>query len=169
MTRGLYVVMGVCGAGKTLIGEALAQALGVHFIEGDTFHPAESVARMAAGVPLTDADRAAWLVALAARIAMNDPGSGMVMSCSALKRSYRDVLRSGDGDVQFIFLRGSRELIAERVAGRRGHYMPPSLVESQFVTLEEPAPDEGAWVCDASDAPEEIVAALVARIAARRA
>ena len=118
MTRGLYVVMGVCGSGKTLIGEALAQALGVHFIEGDASHPAENVARMAAGIPLTDADRAGWLRALAARIAMNDPGSGMVMSCSALKRSYRDVLRSGDGDVQFIFLRGSRELIADPLGAK---------------------------------------------------
>lgn len=164
MHTGIYVVMGVSGCGKTLIGEGLARALGVEFVEGDAYHPPENVARMTAGIPLTDADRQGWLAALAARLVeAKRAGTGLVMSCSALKRSYRDVLRAGAADVRFIFLKGSRELIAARLAARRGHYMPPSLLDSQFATLEEPSPDEHPWVCDISSVPESIVADLAGR------
>ncbi|HMI49437.1 MAG TPA: gluconokinase [Gemmatimonadaceae bacterium] len=164
MSRGLYVVMGVSGSGKTVIGTALARALGVEFVEGDDYHPADNVKRMAAGIPLTDDDRALWLRALAARLReAKDAGTGLVMSCSALKRSYRDVLRAQAPEVTFVFLKGRRDLIAERIAGRHGHFMPPSLLESQFAALEAPSPDEHAWVCDISKAPEDLVAALVAR------
>jgi carbohydrate kinase (thermoresistant glucokinase family) len=167
MNRGRYVVMGVSGSGKTLIGSTLARALGIDFVEGDEFHPAENVARMSAGVPLTDDDRAGWLRALGARLGESKrAGTGLVMSCSALKRSYRDLLRAEAGDVQFIFLRGSRALLAERLAGRRGHFMPASLLDSQLATLQEPSPDEGAWVCDISASPEELVAALATRASA---
>ena len=162
----IYVVMGVAGAGKTVIGTALAQRLGLEFIEGDTYHPAENVARMSAGIPLTDDDRQGWLRALAARIkAAKNAGTGLVLACSALKRSYRAVLRieSGADDLQFIFLRGPRAVVAERLAARRGHYMPASLMESQFQTLEEPLPNEGVWVCDITESPEDLVAALVRR------
>jgi gluconokinase len=163
VSRGLYVVMGVSGSGKTVIGTALARALGVEFVEGDDYHPAENVKRMAAGIALTDDDRALWLRALAARLReAKDAGTGLVMSCSALKRSYRDVLRAQAGEVNFIFLKGQRTLIADRIAGRRGHFMPPSLLESQFATLEEPSPDEHAWVCDINKSPKDLVAALVA-------
>ena len=160
--------MGVAGSGKTVVGSAFARALGgdVEFVEGDDYHSAENVAKMARGIPLTDADRAAWLEALAAKIReARDAGRGLVMACSALKRTYRDVLRGGDGgsDVQFIFLRGSRELIAQRLAQRRGHFMPPSLLDSQFATLEQPAPDEHAWVYDVRQSPKEIVDDLLAR------
>jgi gluconokinase len=159
--------MGVAGAGKSLIGASLAGALGVEFVEGDDYHPPENVARMASGIPLTDEDRDGWLRALTARLAeASDQGRGLVMSCSALKRRYRDRLRAGDGDVQLIYLRGPEPLLAERLAGRIGHYMPGSLLESQLAALEEPTPDEGAWVCDVGAAPDEIVASLAARASA---
>jgi gluconokinase len=159
--------MGVSGSGKSLIGAALANALGVDFVEGDQYHPAENVARMASGIPLTDENRAGWLGALAARLReAKDAGTGLVMTSSALKRSYRDILRAEAPELQLVFLQGRRALIAERIAGRRGHFMPPSLLESQFATLEEPTPDEHAWVCDTRQSPEDIVAALVARTAA---
>ena len=165
MKDSLFVVMGVSGAGKSLIGAGLARELGVEFVEGDAYHPAENVERMARGIALTDEDRAGWLRSLAARIReARTAGTGLVMSCSALKRSYRDILRGGSPDLRFVFLRGERSLIAERLAGRRGHFMNPALLESQFATLEEPAPDENAWVCDITQSPEVIVAALVAQV-----
>ena len=167
MNRGLYVVMGVSGSGKSLIGAAFARALGVGFVEGDDYHTAANVARMASGIPLTDDDRAQWLRSLAARIRnAKDSGTGLVVSCSALKRSYRDVLRGAAGELQFVFLQGSRGLLAERLTSRREHYMPPSLLESQLATLEEPLPDEHAWVCDIRESPEDIVAALIAHVSA---
>ena len=154
--------MGVAGSGKSVIGAALAHALGVEFVEGDQYHSAENVERMSRGVPLTDDDRAHWLRSLAARIRQaRDAGTGLVMSSSALKRSYRDILRAEAGDVRFVFLRGGRTLIAERLAGRSGHFMPPSLLESQLATLEEPSPDENAWICDIRKSPQDLVAALV--------
>jgi carbohydrate kinase (thermoresistant glucokinase family) len=162
--NGLYVVMGVSGSGKTVIGAALARAVGVDFVEGDAYHSAENVRRMASGIPLTDDDRADWLRLLAARLGeAKQAGTGLVMACSALKRSYRDILRADAGGLRFVFLKGERELIAERLAARRGHFMPPSLLESQLATLEEPSPEEDAWVCDIRQPPEDIVAALVAR------
>lgn len=167
MNRGLYVVMGVSGSGKSLIGAAFAHALRVEFIEGDTYHSAENVRRMAAGIPLTDADRAQWLDALAERIGeAKDAGSGLVVTCSALKRTYRDILRSQADDLQFVFLKGEKKLIADRMANRHGHFMPASLLQSQLATLEEPSPDEHAWVYDIHDAPKDIVASLVSRASA---
>lgn len=167
VNKGLYVVMGVSGSGKTVIGAALARALGIEFVEGDSYHSPENVKRMASGIPLTDDDRALWLRSLAGRLRKaKDAGTGLVVSCSALKRSYRDILRAEAGEVRFIFLKGQRALIAERLAGRRGHYMPPSLLDSQFAILEEPSPDEDAWVCDINESPMDIVAALVARASA---
>jgi gluconokinase len=163
----LYVIMGVCGSGKSLIGAQLARELDIEFVEGDALHPPENVKRMAAGIPLTDDDRHGWLLAIAARLRdAKRAGAGLVISCSALKRSYRDLLRSvGDADVRFVYLAGSRALIAERMAQRRGHFMPPSLLDSQLSVLEEPSPDERAWVCDITEAPNAIVADLVARTA----
>jgi gluconokinase len=141
--------------------------LGVDFVEGDEYHSAENVERMSRGVPLTDADRAGWLRTLALRIRdAKNTGTGLVMTCSALKRSYRDVLRAEARELQFVFLKGPRELIAERMAGRRGHFMPSSLLDSQLATLEEPSPDEGAWVCDIRLSPQDLVSALVARVPA---
>lgn len=157
--------MGVAGAGKSVVGEALAAALDIDFIEGDQYHPAENKERMARGIALTDDDRRGWLHSLASRIgAADDAGRGVVVTCSALKRAYRDILRAPASELQFVFLKGPQALIAERLASRRGHFMHPSLLESQFATLEEPSPDEGAWVCDIRQPPEDIVAGLVNRI-----
>ncbi|HET7456678.1 MAG TPA: gluconokinase [Gemmatimonadaceae bacterium] len=169
--RGLYVVMGVAGSGKSVVGAALARALGVEFVDGDDYHSAANVDRMARGIPLTDDDRAGWLRALAARLGeARDAGVGLVVACSALKRSYRDVLRAGAAPVElrFVYLRGPRALIAERLAGRRGHFMPAALLDSQLEALEEPTPDEGAWTCDVRRSPAEIVAALVERAGSAR-
>jgi gluconokinase len=167
VNRGIYVVMGVAGSGKSAIGAALAEALGVDFVEGDLYHSAESVERMARGVPLTDDDRAQWLRLLAARIRdARKARLGLVLSCSALKRSYRDTLRAEARDLRFVFLKGERDLIATRLSGRRGHFMPASLLDSQLATLEVPAPDEKAWVCDIRDSPEEILSALMANVSA---
>jgi len=156
--------MGVAGSGKSTVGAGLARALGVEFVEGDDYHPAENVERMSRGIPLTDDDRAGWLRMLAARIReANDAGTGLVMTCSALKRSYRDVLRAEARGLRFVFLRGPRALIADRLASRRGHFMPASLLDSQFAALEEPSPGEDAWICDITESPQDLVAALVAR------
>jgi len=164
---GLYVIMGVAGSGKSLIGAKLAAALHIDFVEGDDLHPPENVQRMAAGVPLTDDNRRGWLLRIADRLHDAQRARiGLVVSCSALKRIYRDLLRSsGSADVRFVYLAGSRELLAERLAKRRGHFMPASLLESQLATLEEPAPDEDAWVCDIRETPDAIVADLVRRAA----
>jgi len=163
---GLYVVMGVSGSGKSVIGRPFAKALGIDFVEGDDYHPPENIRRMSSGIPLTDDDRAGWLRALADKIReAKDAGTGLVVTCSALKRSYRDVLRAGakPAPLRFIYLRGSRSVIAERIGARRGHFMPPALLDSQFDALEEPTPDEGVWVCDVAKPSQEIVAALVER------
>lgn len=167
MHTGLYVIMGVSGSGKSLIGATLARELDIAFVEGDDLHPADNVKRMAAGMPLTDDDRHGWLIAIAARLReAKRAGTGLVVSCSALKQSYRDLLRSvGAADVRFVYLAGSRALLAERMAMRRGHFMPPALLESQLAILEEPSPDERAWVCDIRAAPHAIVSDLVTRTA----
>jgi gluconokinase len=166
VNRRIYVVMGVSGSGKSVVGAALATELDVEFADGDDFHSAANVERMTAGIPLTDADRAAWLAALAARIReAKDAGVGLVVACSALKRSYRDTLRAAAADLQFVFLDGSRELIAARLKTRSGHYMPASLLDSQLATLEKPAPDENAWVADISQTPRDIIDNLLARVA----
>ncbi|MGQ0648103.1 MAG: gluconokinase [Gemmatimonadaceae bacterium] len=164
VNRGLYVVMGVSGSGKSRIGAALARALGITFLEGDEYHPVENVERMSSGIPLTDDDRLPWLRSLALHIhKAKDARTGLVMACSALNRSYRDILRVPAPELRFVFLKGERALIAERLTGRRGHFMSTSLLESQFAALEEPLPDEHAWVCDIREAPQDLVAALVAR------
>src|SRR2546423_13889985 len=164
---GLYVMMGVAGSGKSLIGTELARALGTEFVEGDDLPPPHNVQRMAAGIPLTDDDRRGWLIAIAARLREAKRARiGLVVSCSALKRSYRDLLRSlGDEGLRFVYLAGSRALLAERLAQRRGHFMPPALLDSQLSILEEPSPDERAWVCDISAAPHAIAADLLTRTA----
>lgn len=160
-----YVIMGVSGAGKSVVGERFAQALDLPFLEGDELHPAENVARMSAGIPLTDDDRQGWLETIAARIReARDRQQGVVVACSALKRRYRDVLRTGDPDVLFIYLAGSRPLLAERLEHRAGHFMPATLLASQFEALEEPDADERAWIVDVSPPVDVIVARLVARV-----
>jgi gluconokinase len=158
----IVVVMGVSGCGKSTAGALLARRLGVEFVEGDAFHPPENVARMAAGVPLTDADRAGWLQSLAAHIAQAAP-RGVVVSCSALKRAYRDVLRA-PAPTRFVWLDLPRAALEARMATRTGHYMPPSLLESQLATLEPPQADEDAIRVDGTQAVEAIVAEALERM-----
>jgi gluconokinase len=152
------VLMGVSGCGKTTVGRALAAELGLPYVEGDDLHPPRNVERMAAGVPLTDADRQGWLQTIGQRLAA--AGEGVVVSCSALKRSYRDLLRQAAPDLRLVHLHGASELLAARLAVRQGHYMPASLLQSQLDTLEPPAPDEGAVVVDVSGTPAQIVAVV---------
>jgi len=139
----VIVVMGVSGSGKSSVGRALADALGWPFFDGDDFHPPENVAKMAAGTPLTDADRWPWLDALAAKVAaVLAQGGHAVLACSALRAAYRDRIAAGargEGDVRFVYLKGDRATIAARLASRRHRYMPATLLDSQFATLEEPA------------------------------
>ena len=141
--RLVVVVMGVSGSGKSTLGESLARALGVPFVEGDALHDAHNVAKMHSGQPLDDADRAGWLARIAA--ALQDSGRyprGLVVTCSALKRIYRDQLRRAASGLHFVYLRIDAAEAARRLRHRPHHYMPASLVPSQFNTLEAPAPDE---------------------------
>ncbi|WP_229422142.1 gluconokinase [Massilia aquatica] len=157
-----WVVMGVSGCGKSTVGQALAQELGVPFVEGDQFHPPANVAKMSAGMPLDDDDRAGWLLALQARIReARAGGAGLVLSCSALKRRYRDLLREGDPALRFAHLDGPRELIAARMQARAGHYMPPSLLESQLRDLEALQSDEAGVLLDIGSAPGQQVARIL--------
>lgn len=138
------VVMGVAGCGKSSVGAALAARLGIPYRDGDDLHPAENVARMRAGTPLTDADRWPWLDRVARVLRQEAP---VIIGCSALKRAYRDRIRAGaGGPVTLVHLSGSRALIAARMATRQGHYMPLSLLDSQFAALEAPGPDEAITV-----------------------
>lgn len=135
----VVILMGVSGAGKTTIGRLLAHTLGWRFLEGDDFHPPANVAKMHAGVPLTDADREPWLETLRGVLAEAVArGENVVLACSALRARYRQVLSVDPAQVRWVYLRGSPSLIAQRLAARRGHFMPPSLLDSQFNVLEEP-------------------------------
>ena len=166
-TASRVCVMGVSGAGKTVVGTLLADALAVPFLEGDALHPPENVRRMAQGIPLTDDDRRGWLRAIADRISESRRGSsGLVVACSALKRAYRDVLRGADGQLQFVHLTGDAAIIRQRMGQRAGHYMPASMLDSQLATLEVPGVDEHAWTFDVADRPAAIVARIVERLAA---
>ena len=163
MRSDIFVVMGVSGCGKSTVGAQLAAALGLEFLEGDTLHPPGNVARMAAGVALSDADRAGWLQTLAERIGeARLAGTGLVLSCSALKRAYRDILRQGAPDLHFVHLQGDYEVLAARMAARTGHYMPMSLLASQLETLEVPGPQENAQTFSVATRPELIVAVVTA-------
>jgi gluconokinase len=154
----VIVVMGVTGSGKTTVGQALAQRLGVDYAEADEFHPQENIAKMSAGTPLTDDDRWPWLGTIAEWIGKHPQGG--VVTCSALKRKYRDVLKR-DGDVFFLHLDGTRELIAARLAERKGHFMPPALLDSQFADLEPLQEDERGAVINIDATPEELTEAAL--------
>jgi carbohydrate kinase (thermoresistant glucokinase family) len=161
----VIVLMGVSGSGKSTLGQLLSQALGWPFRDADSFHPARNVEKMSRGVPLTDEDRWPWLDAIAhwidARRAAGEPG---IVSCSALKRSYRQRLIGARAGVQLVYLKGSMDVIAARMAARKDHFMPPTLLRSQFETLEEPGPEERAIVADVAGSPQRIAADIVARL-----
>lgn len=165
----ILIVMGVSGAGKTRIGELLAERFGCGFLDGDQFHSAANKQKMAHGIALTDDDRWPWLAAIREAIEEKErAGETAVFGCSSLKRAYRDVLRGGaepDGKVRFVYLKGTYGRLRERLGHRTGHFFDPSLLRSQLDTLEEPGDDEAVTV-SIDLAPEAIVNEVVARLAA---
>ena len=159
----VIVVMGVAGSGKSTVGALIAEALGAEFAEGDRFHPASNIAKMSSGQPLTDDDRLPWLQAMADAVQTWRGGDRpTVLACSALKQSYRDLLARGSRDVRFVFLRATRDQVSERMAGRKGHFMPTSLIGSQFAALEEP---RDAIALEVGGSPAEIAAEALRRLA----
>jgi gluconokinase len=163
------IVMGVSGCGKSTVGRVLAQRLGWPYVDGDDLHPAANVAKMAAGHPLTDADRWPWLAAIRRQLdTWETAGSDGVLACSALHRAYRDVLRDGPGEVRFVFLDVDAAVLAERVAHRVGHFMPGDLLASQLATLEAPTRDEHAIRIVVHDNPDvdDVVDEIVSRLPA---
>jgi len=154
----ILVVMGVAGSGKTKVGRALAAHLGWPFFDADDFHPPENIARMRAGIALTDAEREPWLESLRALVRRADAeGEQLVLACSALRTRFRERLRDGARDLRYIYLESGRDLIARRLATRADHFLDPDLLESQFETLEEPA---DAIVVDAARPPHELAAQI---------
>ncbi|WP_258067242.1 gluconokinase [Arthrobacter sp. GMC3] len=156
------VVMGVSGCGKTTIGALIAHELGLKFTDGDSLHPVENVAKMAAGTPLNDADRAPWLAFVGQELA--GAGNGLVVACSALKRSYRDAIRHQAPDTVFVHLDGSRDILSTRLEGRSGHFMPAGLLDSQLAILEPLGADEACVVLDISAPVDALVSAAVVRL-----
>jgi gluconokinase len=167
------VVMGVSGCGKSTVGRLLAAQLSARYVEGDDLHPPANVQRMVAGIALTDADRVGWLASVGEQLARSgahgEPGAagaaqGVVATCSALKRRYRDQLRAAVPGLRFVFLWGSPALLAERMHARQGHYMPAALLQSQLNTLEPPDEDEGAIWAEISAPPEQIAQAVAVQL-----
>jgi len=159
----IIVVMGVTGSGKSTVGKLLAQRLSIPFIEGDDFHPAENISKMSQGIPLTDEDRYPWLQSLSTELKLHEKKDGVVLACSALKEDYRERLQLGlTQPIVWIYLEGTEELIKERLKQRQGHFMPDSLLKSQFATLEKPS---HAYCFSIERRPEEIVADIIKTIA----
>ena len=164
----IAVVMGVSGSGKTTVAALLAGALGCQFAEGDDLHPKENVEKMRHGIPLTDADRRPWLQKIAEQIdAWCAGGECGVLTCSALKRSYRDIIIGDHRGVALVYLKGSHDLIRQRMAARHEHFMPLALLDSQFATLEEPTPDEHPIVVEIGGRPAEIASEIMHQLGER--
>ena len=164
----IIVLMGVSGSGKSTVAALLAAALGCQFQEGDDLHQRENVEKMRSGTPLTDADRMPWLRKIAEEIdGWRARGECGVLTCSALKRSYRDIIIGDRNDVALVYLKGSRELIHRRMVARHEHFMPIALLDSQFATLEEPTPDERPVIVDIGGKPAEIVHEIVRQLEER--
>lgn len=163
----IVIVMGVEGCGKTTIGQLLAKQMGWNFYDGDDYHPKTNIEKMSHNIPLTDEDRSSWLAALHKLISgLLEQGQSGVLACSALKRSYREELGADRKDVHMVYLKGSFELIKQRVLARQEHFMKASMLPSQFGTLEEPSPDE-ALIVDITPTPEEIVREIETRLGLR--
>ena len=161
----IVVVMGVSGSGKTTVSALLAARLGWQFQDGDDLHPRENVEKMHRGRPLTDADRMPWLHRIAEKIdRWRARGESGVMACSALKRSYRDIIIGERAGVRLVYLKGSPDLIRRRLMSRQGHFMPAVLLDSQFASLEEPTPDERPITVDVDGTPADIAAEIVRRL-----
>jgi carbohydrate kinase (thermoresistant glucokinase family) len=166
----IVIVMGVSGSGKTTVSALLAAALGWQFQEGDDLHPAANIEKMRSGIPLVDADRLPWLQKIAGEIdRWRARGSSGIVTCSALKRSYRDIIIGHRPDVRLVYLKGSYELIQSRLAARHEHFMPAALLQSQFATLEEPTPDERPIVVDIGGKPADIAAEILRLLGERQA
>lgn len=164
----IVVVMGVSGSGKTTVGGLLAERLGCAFQDGDDLHPPENVAKMKSGTPLTDADRLPWLQAIGRRIdTWREAGEAGVVTCSALKRAYRDIVAGDRRQVALVYLKGPQALIHDRLMARTSHFMPVGLLDSQFATLQEPAEDERPIVVDIGPEPARIVGEIVRGLAER--
>ena len=161
----IVVVMGVSGSGKSTVAALLAAVLGCQFQEGDDLHPPENVKKMRSGIPLTDADRIPWLRKIGGEIdSWHARGECGVLTCSALKRSYRDIIIDDRRDVVLVYLKGSREIIHQRMAARHGHFMPVALLDSQFATLEEPTSDEHPIIEDVEVKPADIAHEIVRQL-----
>ncbi|WP_244490707.1 gluconokinase [Aureimonas frigidaquae] len=159
------IVMGPSGVGKTTTAKGIAERLGWVFAEADEFHPKANIDKMSAGIPLNDEDRAPWLRLIRDWITREaEAGRSVVVTCSALKKAYRDVLREADADVRFIELDAPIEVIGERMARRKGHYMPASLLKSQYETLEPLLPEEAGSVVSVEASPEKVIAAAIAAL-----
>ncbi|MFJ7586468.1 gluconokinase [Streptomyces sp. NPDC097617] len=163
-TQRVIVVMGVAGTGKTTVGRLLAEALGIPYAEGDAFHPAANVAKMSAGIPLDDADRGPWLDAIGEWIRNSGDLHGGVIAASSLKRAYRDRLRAAAPGAVFVHLTGDRPLIERRMADRKGHFMPTTLLDSQFAALEPLQEDEPGVVVEVSGSPQDITERALAAL-----
>ncbi|SDR50628.1 gluconate kinase, SKI family [Rhizobiales bacterium GAS191] len=162
----VLVLMGVSGAGKTTIATLLAKRLGWPYRDADEFHPKANIDKMKSGVPLTDEDRWPWLRAIAAWIDEERAnGRHAVVTCSALKRSYREIIIGDRRDVRLVFLKGDKGLLAQRLKARHGHFMPPALLKSQFDDLEEPGPAENPVTVSVDATPDEIVSHILSRLA----
>jgi carbohydrate kinase (thermoresistant glucokinase family) len=161
MRNPILLVMGVSGSGKTTIGAMLAGRLGWEYAEADDFHPRANVEKMHAGIPLNDDDRRPWLQATATW--MKDQTAPAVVTSSALKRRYRDILRQGRPDLRLVYLEGTPELIGDRLAARHGHFFPKELLDSQFTDLEPPAPDENPVIVSIDGTPQQVVQEIIAR------
>lgn len=164
-THPLVVVMGVSGSGKSTIGALVADALGVGFVDADSLHSLANVTKMAEGTPLTDEDRRPWLASVGRRL-VEAHDSGLVVACSALKRSYRDAIRAEAADVVFVHLDGTHDVLARRMEGRTDHFMPTSLLESQLATLERLQPEENGVVVDIDAPVADVVSAAASAVRA---
>jgi len=163
VSKPLVVVMGVSGCGKSTIGTALSERIGVHFIDGDRLHPQTNVEKMSHGIALTDHDRLPWLADVG-RTLRDYQASGLVLACSALRRMYRDIIRWEAPDTVFVHAAGDAELIAERMKNRKGHFMPTALLQSQFAALEPLEDDEGGFTVDISQPVARIIDQVVERL-----
>jgi carbohydrate kinase (thermoresistant glucokinase family) len=160
--------MGVSGSGKTTVAAGIARQAGWILLEGDSFHPPANIAKMKAGIPLTDEDRWPWLQAIGAREdELRAAGQSAIVACSALRRTYRDILIGSRPDTLLVYLRGSKVLIEHRMQARKGHFMPPALLDSQFATLEEPGEDEHPIIVDIDSEPEATIAEAMRKLQER--